>query len=72
MVDAELLKPWQLSRETYKQRKRITGSREKSTLERLSAFQSKLSKAQVRSVARTCVCAGGSNDHAPGAQLLDP
>mmetsp|Transcript_6778 Transcript_6778/g.18192 ORF Transcript_6778/g.18192 Transcript_6778/m.18192 type:complete len:560 (-) Transcript_6778:204-1883(-) len=46
VVDAELLKPWQLSRETYKQRKRITGSREKSTLERLQAFQSKLSKAQ--------------------------
>ncbi|KAF5842764.1 cyclophilin-like domain-containing protein [Dunaliella salina] len=50
VVDAELLKPWQLSRETYKQRKRITGSREKSTLERLQAFQSKLSKAQAAAI----------------------
>lgn len=45
--DAELLKPWQLSREMYKQRKRVLGGREKETLARLAAFQAKLQGARV-------------------------
>lgn len=42
VVDGELLKPWQLSREKYKQRKRVIGGREAATLQRLKAFQDKL------------------------------
>lgn len=42
VADADLLKPWQLSREKYKQRKRLVGDREKDTLARLAKFQSVL------------------------------
>lgn len=36
VADANLLKPWQLAREQYKQKKKLVGSREKATLERLA------------------------------------
>ncbi|GLC42193.1 hypothetical protein PLESTB_000640900 [Pleodorina starrii] len=42
VADADLLKPWQLSREKYKARKRAVGDREKETLARLSKFTAAL------------------------------
>ncbi|KXZ45505.1 hypothetical protein GPECTOR_54g247 [Gonium pectorale] len=42
VADADLLKPWQLSRERYKARKRAVGDREKETLARLSKFTAML------------------------------
>ncbi|GLI71539.1 hypothetical protein VaNZ11_016771 [Volvox africanus] len=42
VADADLLKPWQLSRERYKARKRAVGDREKETLARLSKFTAAL------------------------------
>ncbi|GAX77528.1 hypothetical protein CEUSTIGMA_g4972.t1 [Chlamydomonas eustigma] len=40
--NADLLKPWQLAREKYKQRKRLVGDREKSTLMKLQKFSQAL------------------------------
>lgn len=54
VADADLLKPWQLSRERYKARKKAVGDREKDTLARLNKFQ-----AALRWVLR-CVRAWGS------------
>ncbi len=50
VADGDLLKPWQLQREKYKQRKRQLGAREKGTMSRLEAFTQKLkaADAQVR------------------------
>ncbi|PNW83908.1 hypothetical protein CHLRE_04g215950v5 [Chlamydomonas reinhardtii] len=45
VADADLLKPWQLQRETYKARKRAVGNREKDTLARLSKFTAALRSA---------------------------
>jgi hypothetical protein len=42
VADAELLKPWQVAREQYKNKKRAIGDRQKDTLARLAAFQGKL------------------------------
>lgn len=42
VVDAGLLKPWQLMREKYKSRKRAVGGREAATLARLEHFKSAL------------------------------
>ena len=42
VADAELLKPWQLAREKYKQQKGRIGDREKDTMSRLRDFQHKL------------------------------
>ncbi len=42
VADAELLKPWQVTREKYKKRKELIGNREKDTLSRLAAFSNKL------------------------------
>lgn len=42
VVDADLLKPWQVTREKYKQRKKRLGDREKDTLAKLQAFTSAL------------------------------
>ncbi len=42
MENADLLKPWQLAREQYKQRKRLVGDREKATLARLKHFSQTL------------------------------
>jgi hypothetical protein len=43
--NADLLKPWQLAREKYKQQKRLVGDREKSTLARLKRFTATLKAA---------------------------
>ena len=45
MENADLLKPWQLAREQYKQRKRLVGDREKATLARLRQFSQTLKTA---------------------------
>ena len=55
VADADLLKPWQLSREKYKQRKRLVGDREKDTLARLAKFQSVLRWGRRR---KACVFSG--------------
>jgi len=45
VADAELLKPWQLQRQQFKNKKHAIGDRQKTTLERLAAFKSKLGAA---------------------------
>ena len=42
MTNADLLKPYQVTREKYKQRKRMLGDREKDTMARLAKFEQKL------------------------------
>lgn len=43
MENSELLTDWQRNRAEYKQRKRLTGSREKETLAKLNMFKAKMS-----------------------------
>lgn len=38
VADADLLKPWQLTRERYKQQKRLLGDRQKDTMSRVNKF----------------------------------
>lgn len=40
--DAELLKPWELKRSEFKQKKKLTGNRDKSTLAAMQAFSKQL------------------------------
>lgn len=64
MENADLLKPWQLAREKYKQQKRLVGDREKTTLARLKQFTANLKAASGSNGARkeppqVCLCMGG-------------
>lgn len=43
--DAELLKPWELKRREYKQKRKMTAKRDKSTLAAMQAFSQKLAAA---------------------------
>lgn len=52
VADSELLTEWERKRQEYKQRKRLGGSREKETLQRLARFQEQLkSKARAGAAA---------------------
>ncbi|KAI8467746.1 MAG: hypothetical protein J3K34DRAFT_471411 [Monoraphidium minutum] len=57
IADADLLKPWQISREQFKSKKRAIGDRQKDTLARLAAFTSKLAGA-----APAAAAAGGGGE----------
>ena len=60
--NADLLKPWQLAREKYKQRKRLVGDREKATLARLKHFSDAIKKMPAAGV--------GSSAKAPEEDVL--
>jgi hypothetical protein len=47
VINADLLKPWEVSRQMYKQRKAAVGHREKDTLAKLKAFSDKVQAAAV-------------------------
>ncbi|KAL4431122.1 hypothetical protein ABPG75_006378 [Micractinium tetrahymenae] len=59
VADSELLTEWERKRQEYKQRKRLGGSREKETLQRLARFQEQLkAKAKADAAAAAEAAAG--------------
>lgn len=72
MADSELLTDWERKRQEYKQRKRLGGSREKETLQRLARFQEQLkSKAKAAAAAEADAerAQRGAADADAGGQL---
>lgn len=72
VADSELLTDWERKRQEYKQRKRLGGSREKETLQRLARFQEQLkSKAKAAAAAEADAerAQRGAADADAGGQL---
>lgn len=65
VADADLLKPYDIMREKYKQQKRRIGGREKETLARLAKFQAALRAAPAAAAASSA--GAGDNAATPGA-----
>lgn len=74
VADSELLTEWERKRQEYKQRKRLGGSREKETLQRLARFQDQLKSKAKAAAAEAAVerAQRGAADADAGGQRQGP